>query len=117
MLLRLAMRLGRGVRREHGGLQREPQIAHSTGRARALGRLACLLTLALDPRELSTALAAAETTLEFDAASRAYSGQRETRVGDRPVRLVPLRAGTRQPCRLPTPSIVTRQSNQTPIRQ
>lgn len=53
------------------------------------------LTLDLDPRELSTALAAAATTLEFDAASRAYSGQRETRVGDRPVRLVPLRAGTR----------------------
>ncbi len=49
----------------------------------------------LDRRELSTALAAAQTTLEFDAASRAYSGQRETVVGDRVVRLVPLRAGTR----------------------
>lgn len=53
------------------------------------------IAITLDPRELSTALAAARTTLEFDAASRAYSGQRETTVGDRVVRLVPLRAGTR----------------------
>lgn len=53
------------------------------------------LAIDLDHRELSTALAAARTTLEFDAASRAYSGQRETMAGDRVVRLVPLRAGTR----------------------
>ena len=53
------------------------------------------LAIELDRRELSTALAAAQTTLEFDAASRAYSGQRETTVGDRVVRLVPLRVGTR----------------------
>lgn len=53
------------------------------------------LAIELDWRELSTALAAARTTLEFDVASRAYSGQRETRVADRVVRLVPLRAGTR----------------------
>ena len=53
------------------------------------------LAIELDHRELSTALAAAQTTLEFDAASRAYSGQRETAVGGRLVRLVPLRAGTR----------------------
>lgn len=51
--------------------------------------------VALDHRELSTALASARTTLEFDAASRAYSGQREVSVGERLVRLVPLRAGTR----------------------
>lgn len=53
------------------------------------------LVVDLDRRALSGALAAAETTLEFDAASRAYSGQREIAVGDRMVRLVPLRAGTR----------------------
>lgn len=52
-------------------------------------------TLALDPRELTTALAAAQTTLEFDATTRAYAGHREVRDGGRSVRLVPLRAGTR----------------------
>lgn len=51
--------------------------------------------LGLDHRDLSTALAAAQTTLEFDAVARAYSGQRETSVGGRIVRLVPLRSGTR----------------------
>ena len=30
---------------------------------------------------------------------------------------MPSRTGTRQPCRLPTPSTVTRHSKQTPIRQ
>ncbi|MEZ5293264.1 MAG: DUF4118 domain-containing protein [Vicinamibacterales bacterium] len=53
------------------------------------------LTLALDPPELTTALAAAQTTLEFDAHSRTYSGHRETHAEGRAVRLVPLRAGTR----------------------
>lgn len=53
------------------------------------------LTLALDPRDLSTAMAAAQTTLEFDARSRTYSGHREVTADDHVVRLVPLRVGTR----------------------
>jgi len=49
----------------------------------------------LDARELSSAFAAAQASLEFDAYARTYAGQRSVRVGDRDVRLVPLRAGTR----------------------
>lgn len=49
----------------------------------------------VDPRELTAAFAAAKTTLEFDAASRAYAGHREIAAGGRSMRLVPLRAGTR----------------------
>jgi two-component system sensor histidine kinase KdpD len=53
------------------------------------------LALDLDPRELTTALAAAQATLEFDARSRSYSCHRDTAVGEHVVRLVPLRVGTR----------------------
>lgn len=49
----------------------------------------------LDPRELSTAFAAAQTRLEFDAYARTYAGHRTTSVNGRTVRLVPLRVGTK----------------------
>ncbi len=49
----------------------------------------------LDPKQLATALAAAQTTLEFDAYSRTYSGHRELEADGRTIRLVPLRVGTR----------------------
>jgi two-component system sensor histidine kinase KdpD len=49
----------------------------------------------LDNRELASAFAAAQTSLEFDAYARTYAGHREVTVGDRQIRLVPLRAGTR----------------------
>ena len=49
----------------------------------------------LDPKQLAVALAAAQTTLEFDAYSRTYSGHRELTANDRTIRLVPLRVGTR----------------------
>jgi two-component system sensor histidine kinase KdpD len=49
----------------------------------------------LDKRQLSSALAAAETALEFDAYSRTYAGHRTTTVDGRVIRLVPLRVGTR----------------------
>ncbi len=53
------------------------------------------VSVALDRRALATALAAAQTTLEFDAYSRTYSGHRELTADGRTVRLVPLRVGTR----------------------
>lgn len=53
------------------------------------------MTMTLDPRELGTALAAAQTTLEFDAATRTYAGHREVADAGRTIRLVPLRAGTK----------------------
>ena len=49
----------------------------------------------LDPKQLAGALAAAQTTLEFDAYSRTYAGHRDLTAGERTVRLVPLRVGTR----------------------
>ena len=49
----------------------------------------------LDPKQLAVALAAAQTTLEFDAYSRTYSGHRELTADGCTVRLVPLRVGTR----------------------
>ena len=51
--------------------------------------------MTLDPKQLAVALAAAQTTLEFDAYSRTYSGHRELTTNDRTIRLVPLRVGTR----------------------
>ena len=51
--------------------------------------------LTLDRRELASALAAAQTVLEFDAASRTYAGHRVITGGERPVLLAPLRVGTR----------------------
>jgi two-component system, OmpR family, sensor histidine kinase KdpD len=49
----------------------------------------------LDKRELASAFAAAQTSLEFDAYARTYAGHRVITVGHREIRLVPLRAGTR----------------------
>ncbi len=53
------------------------------------------VSIDLDRRALATALAAAQTTLEFDASTRTYSGHRELIADGRTVRLVPLRVGTR----------------------
>lgn len=52
-------------------------------------------SLSLDRRELASAFAAAQTTLEFDARARAYAGHRTLQSDGRPVRVVPLRVGTR----------------------
>lgn len=52
-------------------------------------------TISMDIRQLSAALAAAQTTLEFDAYARTYAGHRTMEVDGRAVRLVPLRVGTR----------------------
>ncbi|MEP7118174.1 MAG: ATP-binding protein [Acidobacteriota bacterium] len=52
-------------------------------------------TLGLDPAALAVALAAAQTTLEFDAYARTYAGHRTIDIDGRVVRLVPLRVGTR----------------------
>ena len=51
--------------------------------------------LDIDRREIASAFAAAQTTLEFDAHARTYAGHRTTTVEGRSVRLVPLRVGTR----------------------
>ncbi|MGE4222766.1 MAG: ATP-binding protein [Vicinamibacterales bacterium] len=51
--------------------------------------------LSLDQGELASAFAAAQTTLEFDARARAYAGHRVIQSDGRPVRVVPLRVGTR----------------------
>jgi two-component system sensor histidine kinase KdpD len=53
------------------------------------------LQVTLDTRELASAFASAQTSLEFDAYSRTYTGQRVSVVDGRQVRLVPLRVGTR----------------------
>jgi two-component system sensor histidine kinase KdpD len=52
-------------------------------------------TIALDRRELSAALAAAQATLEFDAYARTYAGHRTMEVDGHTIRLVPLRVGTK----------------------
>ena len=52
-------------------------------------------SIELDKRELSTALAAAHTSLEFDAYTRTYAGHRTTTSDGRVIRLVPLRVGTK----------------------
>jgi two-component system, OmpR family, sensor histidine kinase KdpD len=49
----------------------------------------------LDRRQLAQALAAAQTSLEFDAYDRTYAGHRSMTVDDRVIRLVPLRVGTK----------------------
>ena len=49
----------------------------------------------LDRRDLSTAFATAQTTLEFDARARTYAGHRTVTLDGRVVRLVPLRVGTK----------------------
>jgi two-component system sensor histidine kinase KdpD len=52
-------------------------------------------TIELDKRQLASAYAAAQTTLEFDAYARTYAGHRTTTVDGDVVRLVPLRLGTK----------------------
>jgi two-component system sensor histidine kinase KdpD len=51
--------------------------------------------LQLDRRELASAFAAAQASLEFDAYARTYAGHRTMTVDGRTVRLVPLRVGTK----------------------
>jgi two-component system sensor histidine kinase KdpD len=53
------------------------------------------LQIELDPRELSRAVAGAESRLEFDARERTYSGHRIITAGEHAVRIVPLRLGTK----------------------
>ncbi|RPI52137.1 MAG: DUF4118 domain-containing protein [Acidobacteria bacterium] len=52
-------------------------------------------TIALDKTQLTSAFAAAQTSLEFDAYARTYAGHREMTIDGRSVRLVPLRVGTK----------------------
>ena len=52
-------------------------------------------TIELDERQLASAYAAAQTTLEFDAYARTYAGHRTMTVDGEAVRLVPLRLGTK----------------------
>jgi two-component system, OmpR family, sensor histidine kinase KdpD len=52
-------------------------------------------TITLDTREFSRAFASAQTTLEFDAYARTYSGHRTMEVDGHTIRLVPLRVGTK----------------------
>ncbi len=52
-------------------------------------------TISMDTRQLASAFAAAQTTLEFDAYARTYAGHKTMEVDGRTVRLVPLRVGTR----------------------
>jgi two-component system sensor histidine kinase KdpD len=53
------------------------------------------VTIAIDKRQLSNAFATAQTSLEFDAYARTYSGHRTMEVDGRTVRIVPLRVGTK----------------------
>ncbi len=52
-------------------------------------------TIRLDTRQLASAFAAAQTTLEFDAYKRTYAGHKTMTVDGSVIRLVPLRAGTK----------------------
>ena len=52
-------------------------------------------SMALDTRELASAFAAAQTTLEFDAYARTYAGHRTMQTESGTVRVVPLRVGTK----------------------
>jgi two-component system sensor histidine kinase KdpD len=52
-------------------------------------------TIELDTRQLASAYAAAQATLEFDAYARTYAGHRTMTVDGDVVRLVPLRLGTK----------------------
>jgi two-component system, OmpR family, sensor histidine kinase KdpD len=52
-------------------------------------------TIALGTDDLSSALAAARTSLEFDAYARTYAGHRTVVVDGHTLRLVPLRVGSR----------------------
>lgn len=53
------------------------------------------LDITLDRRQLASALAGAETALEFDARARAYDGHRTIETEGHHVRIVPLRVGTK----------------------
>lgn len=53
------------------------------------------LTVTLDKADLSPAFANAQTSLEFDARARTYSGHRSVRASGQEVHLVPLRTGTK----------------------
>ena len=53
------------------------------------------LSVALPMTELDRAFAGVESELEFDAATHTYSGNRALVVDGRPVRILPLRLGTR----------------------
>jgi len=52
-------------------------------------------SLDLDKRQLASALAAAQTSLEFDAHTRTYAGHRTMTSDGHVIRLVPLRVGTK----------------------
>lgn len=52
-------------------------------------------TFELDKRQVASAFASAQTTLEFDAHARTYAGHRTMTVNGDVVRLVPLRLGTK----------------------
>ena len=52
-------------------------------------------TIELDRHQLSHAFAVAQTTLEFDAYARTYTGHQNMTVDGQVVRLVPLRVGTK----------------------
>lgn len=52
-------------------------------------------TVQLDTRQLTTAFAAAQASLEFDAYSRTYAGHQTMTLDGRDIRLVPLRVGTK----------------------
>ena len=53
------------------------------------------VTIAMDMRQLTTAFATAQVSLEFDAYERTYAGHRTMDIDGRAVRLVPLRVGTK----------------------
>lgn len=53
------------------------------------------VTIAMETGQLSTAFAAAQASLEFDAYARTYAGHRTMEIDGRTIRLVPLRVGTK----------------------
>ena len=64
------------------------------------------VTIAMDMRQLATAFATAQVSLEFDAYERTYAGHRTMEVDGRTIRLVPLRVGhqTDRPARRGRPA-------------
>ena len=53
------------------------------------------VSIAIEHRQLAMAFATAQTSLEFDAYARTYSGHRTIEIDGRTIRLVPLRVGTK----------------------
>jgi two-component system sensor histidine kinase KdpD len=101
--------LSRDVLLMNEGREAVAQLSHSIARRFDLEYVAIALppgegdwdiheagasTIDLDRAQLANVLAAAQTLLEFDAASRTYAGHRVTALGGHHVRLVPLRART-----------------------